>query len=99
MDRADLQCRVGANIGADLRLKKYLCVEKRTSFMRRLTLIELSPCVEVIVIEQRIEHEEVAPDRGPAINRVIRIEHDVTLAERDIDHHWTSRDIAAVQQA
>src|ERR1035437_7410973 len=62
--------------------------------------IELSPCVQVVEMQDRVEHQEIAPDGFAAVDGIVAEEHDVSLFKRHIHDHRTLRDVrAAVEQA
>src|ERR1019366_1797464 len=62
--------------------------------------IELSPCVQVVEVQDRVEHQEVAPDGLAAVHGVVAEEHDVPLFHRHVHHHGTLRDVRTdVEQA
>src|SRR5208283_2684674 len=62
--------------------------------------IELSPGIQVVEMQDRVEDEEVAPDRLAAVHGVVREEHHVSLLHRRVHDDRTLRDVgAAVEQA
>src|SRR2546425_6544705 len=61
--------------------------------------VQFSPGVQVVPVEQRVEHEEVAPDRRTAVHRVVREQHDVSLLERRVEHDRALGDVGAVEQS
>src|ERR1051326_9470121 len=61
-----------------------------------LPRVELSSGVEVIEVQQRVEHQEVAAFGLAAPDRVVREDDDVPLLERDVDDGGVLRDLAAV---
>src|SRR5690348_14531321 len=69
----------------------------RVSIMK-LSGVELSTRVEMVVVEQRVEDQEITADRGSAINRIIRVQHDVSFPKRDIDDNRSPRYVASIQQ-
>src|SRR5689334_9204615 len=52
----------------------------------------------MVVVEERVENQEIAADRRSAINRIVGVQHDVAFAEWDIHHHRPSRNVAPVKQ-
>src|SRR5579871_3294723 len=69
------------------------------SATRNLFRIDLSPGIQVVEVQDRVEDQEVAPDRLAAIHGVVAEQHHVPLLERDVHHDRTLRDVrAAVEQ-
>src|SRR5262245_19239250 len=67
---------------------------------RRSALIKFSSGVQVVVVQDRVEDEEVASVRLAAPDRVVREEDDVALVDRNVDDHRPLRDLGAgVEQA
>src|SRR5512146_2361821 len=61
--------------------------------------IQLPAGVQVIEVEQRVQHERVAPDGFATIDRVVAEEHDVSLVHRHVHHHRMLRNtLATIQQ-
>src|ERR1019366_5524317 len=75
-------------------------VAATASATSNLFRIEISPCVQVVEMQDRIEHQEIAPDGLAAVHGIVAEEHDVSLLQRHVHHHRTLGDVrAAVEQA
>src|ERR1035438_10079928 len=56
------------------------------SAIRSLFRIELSPGVQVVELQDRVEHQEVAPDGLAAVHGIVAEQHDVSLVHRHVHH-------------
>ena len=65
---------------------------------RSLLRVELSPRIQIVKVQDRIEHERIRPDRLPAIDRIDREQHHVPLFHRRVHHRRPLRDIASAAQ-
>src|SRR5439155_21975708 len=63
---------------------------------RLLSRIELPSRVQLIEIQQRVEHEEIAAFGLTAPDRVVRERYDVPFVERHVDDGGVLRDLVAV---
>lgn len=79
---------------------------KRTYFLRAAsrattpsTSIEFSADIEMIEIQQRVEHQEITADRFAAINGIVREQHHMALPQWRIDYDGALRDVVAIQQS
>jgi carboxypeptidase Q len=62
--------------------------------------VELSSCVEMIEIQDRVEHERVGAKRLAAVDRVVGEKYDVTFLQWYVDNNRSLRDFAAaIEQA
>ena len=60
-----------------------------------LPVVQLAPGVEVVVIEDRVEHHEVTAMGFTAPDGVVREQDDVSFVDRHVDDHGALRDLAA----
>src|SRR3954469_7797085 len=63
------------------------------------TRVEFSARVEVVEVQERIEHERIAADRLAAIHWIVAEQHYVALAHRRVHHHRPPRYIVPVQKS
>src|SRR4051812_30724098 len=54
--------------------------------------------IQIIKVHDRIENERIRSHRRPAIQRIVREQHDVTALEWRVDDYWPLRDVAAAIQ-
>src|SRR5262245_10315559 len=60
-----------------------------------LPRVQLPACVQVVKVQNRVEDQEVAPDRFAAPHRIAGEQYHVALLERRIHDDRALRDIAA----
>src|SRR5437773_3037049 len=70
-----------------------LCVFASLRLMS--AFLQLSPRIQIVELQNRIQHQRITPDRLPAVHRIDREEHQVPLPSRRVDHDGPVRDLAA----
>ena len=72
---------------------------KRTYFLTLLAGVELPSNIQPIVVEERVEHQEIAADRRATLHRIVSEQDDVPFSKRDVDDHRPLSDIVTIEKA
>src|SRR5258705_5063993 len=63
-----------------------------------LLCVQLPPSVQVVVIQDGVEHQEIAADRLATPHGIVGEQHHVSLLERRVHHHGPLRDVPPTLQ-
>ena len=61
-------------------------------------LIELSPRVEMIEVEQRVEHEKITSDSFATVHGIVGEQNHVPFCQRYVNDRRSLRDVAAIEK-